>query len=132
MNKAAVNQHLQFTSNIWANNLILPPFEKKENFQICAFGRFPFLYMNMIWSPKRDLKFGIFRKKVQQLKYVRKVITHIPGTLHAIPSGVLNQLAKITSRKPNFNSKIVGSVYPYYANTLREAGLAPTIFPEMG
>ena len=46
------------------------------------------------------------------LHYVGKVSTHAPGTLHTIPSGVLNCLAKLTSRKPNFYSKFVDSVQP--------------------
>ena len=57
---------------------------------------FQFLDMKMSWFPEGDLQFGVFRKKGQYLKYVGKESTHTPGTLRAIPSGVLNRLAKIT------------------------------------
>ena len=58
--------------------------------------------------------------------------THTSGTLHVIPSGFLNRIAKITSCKPYFHSERVDNVYPDHANSLRKAGLAPPIFPAMG
>ena len=64
--------------------------------------------------------------------YVGKESTHTPGTLRAIPSGVFNRLAKITSRKPSLNSEGVDKVYPDKANALFKAGLAPPDFPTMG
>ena len=86
----------------------------------------------MSWSTKGDLQFGIFSKKGQQLKYVGRGITHTPDNPHNIPSGVLNSLENITSRKPNFHSQRVDNVYPDRVNALREAGLAPPIFQAMG
>ena len=58
--------------------------------------------------------------------------TTTPITLCAIPSGVLNHLAKLTSQKPSFHSEGVVEIYPDHANALCKAGLAPTIFPTMG
>ena len=86
----------------------------------------------MRWSPEGGLKFGIFGKKGQQLKYIGKWNTHTPGTLLVIPSGVLNCLAKLTSLKPNFHSKRVYSIYPDHTNALCEAGLEPPISLTMG
>ena len=83
----------------------------------------------MSWSPEGDLQFGVFRNKGQQLKYVGKESTHTPGTLRAIPSGVLNRLAKLTSRKPSIQAEAVDTIYPDHANALRKAGLAPPVFP---
>ena len=65
-------------------------------------------------------------------KYVRKERTHTPGTLRAIPSGVMNHLAKITSQKSSLHSEEVYKVYPDHANALREAGLTPPNFPTIG
>ena len=87
--------------------------------------------MNMKWTPEGELDLSVFRKAVQQLKYVGKESTHTPGTLCAIPSGVLNHLAKLTSRKPSLYSEGVDKVYPYHPNALRKAGLAPPDFPTM-
>ena len=67
-NKAAGNQHLRFTSEIWTNGSNIPPSDKKYNFQTCAAERFHFLDMKMIWSPEGAPQVGIFKKKVHQLK----------------------------------------------------------------
>ena len=66
------------------------------------------------------------------MKYVGKESTHTPVTLRTIPSGVLNRLAKLTSRKPSIRAEAVDTIYPAHANDLRKAGLAPTVFPTMG
>ena len=70
--------------------------------------------------------------KGKQLEYFGKESTHTPGTLRAITSGVLNRLAKITLQKTSFHYEGLDKIYPDHANALREAGLATTIFPEMG
>ena len=51
--------------------------------------------MKMRWTPEGELIFSVFRKAGQKFKYVGKESTHTPGTLRAIPSGVLNRLAEI-------------------------------------
>ena len=94
--------------------------------------KFPFLDTKTIWPPEGELQFGVFRKKGQKQKYVGKESNHTPGTLRAIPSVVLNCLAKLTSRKPSINSEGVDKIYPGHANALRKAGLAPPNFPKMG
>ena len=93
---------------------------------------FPFLDMKMSWFPEGDRQFGVFRNKGQQLKYVGKESTHTHVTLCAIPSGVLNRLAKLTSSKPSIQSEAVDTIHPAHANALRKAGLAPPVFPTMG
>ena len=93
---------------------------------------FPFFDMKTSWSPEGDLQFGVFRKKGQQLKYVGKEITHTPGTLRAIPSGVWNRLAKLTSRNPSIQAEAVDKICPAHENAICKAGLAPPVFPTMG
>ena len=93
---------------------------------------FPFLDMKMSWSPERDLQFGAFRKKGQHLKYVGKESTHTPGTIRAIPSGVLICLSKLTPRKPSIQAEAVDTIYQDHVNALRKAGIARTVFPTMG
>ena len=105
---------------------------KEEQVQIVTNDEFSFLDMKMSWSPEGDLQFGVFRKKGQLLKYVRKESTHTPGTLRAIPSGVLKRLARLTSRNPFIHSESVDKIYPNHANALRKAGLKNPDFPTMG
>ena len=110
-----------------------PPDPEKEDWvQIVAKDEFLFLDMKMSWSPEGDLQLKVFRKKGQQLKYVGKESTHTPGTLRAIPSGVFNRLAKLTSRKPSIQAEAVESINPAHVNALCKAGLAPSVFPTMG
>ena len=49
-----------------------------------------------------------------------------------IPSGVLNRLAKLTSRNPSIHDEVVENMYPDHAKNFRKAGLAPPVFPSMG
>ena len=132
MNTAARNQHLEFTAEIWTDGANPPIPEKEDRCQIVTKDEFHFLDMKMSWSMEGDLQFGVFRKKGQQLKYVGKERTHTPGTLRVIPSGVLNHLAKLTSRKPSIQAKAVDTINPAHANALRKADLAPPVFPTMG
>ena len=89
VNKAAGNKHLQFTAKIRKKEDNYPTPAKEEWVQIVTNNKFPFLDMNMSWSPERGLQFEVFRKKGQELKYVGQESTHTTGTLRVIPSGVL-------------------------------------------
>ena len=88
--------------------------------------------MKMSCSPEGDLQCGVFRKKGKQLNYFRKEINHIPGTLRTIPLGVLDRLAKLTSRKTSIKSEEIEKIYPDHANSLYKAGLVPPNFLTMG
>ena len=64
-NKAAGNQHLQFTAEIWTteDNPTTPA--KEERVQIVTNDEFPFLDMKTSWSSEGDLQFGVFKKTEQ-------------------------------------------------------------------
>ena len=132
VNKAAGNQHVKSTSEICKKEEKPLYPAKEERVQIVKNDVIPFLDMKMSWSPEGELKFGVFRKKGQQLKYSRKESNHTPGTLRAIPLGVLNRLSKLTLRKPSINSEAVDKIYPGHANALHKAGIAPPNFPITG
>ena len=80
----------------------------------------------------RVLAIIILQKKGQQLKYIDKYSTHTPGMLRAMLSGVLQQLAKLTSRTPEAASEQVDAVYLNHVNALCKEGLTPSIFPILG
>ena len=132
VNKAAGNQYLQFTAEIWTTKKNSPIPTKEEIFQILTNNGFPFLDMEMSWSLERYLQLSVFRKRGHQLKYVSREITHTPGTLCAIPSELLNRLAKLTSQKPSLHNEGVYKIYPDHSNALRKAGLAHYNYPKMG
>ena len=108
---AAVKQHLHFTAEIWTEGVNSPTHEKEDRVQFVMNDEFPCLDTKISWSPEGDLQFGVFSKKGQQLKYVGKESTHTPGTLRAIPSGVLNRLAKLTSRNPSIQAEAVENIF---------------------
>ena len=55
VNKAAGNQHLQFTAEIWTTEENPPTLAKEERVQIVTNDEFPSLDMKMSWSPEGDL-----------------------------------------------------------------------------
>ena len=123
--EAAGNQYLQFTVEIWTTEENSPTPAKEERVKIATKDELPVVDIKLISSPEGDQKFGVFRKKGQHLKYVRKESTHTPGSLCAIPLGVLNRLAKLTLKKPSIHSEGIEKILPNHARTLPKAGLAP-------
>ena len=130
VNTAAENRHLQFTTEIWTHkaNFLTP--EKGDLVQIVTNDKFPFLDMKMSWSPEGGLQFGVFKGKGQQLNYADKESTHTPDTLCAIPSGVLNRLAKITSRNPYIHAKVVDKIYPRPSKRSPQGEPSSSCFPK--
>ena len=85
MNRAAGNQHLQFTAERWKTDVNLPLPAKEDKVQVVTNDYFLFIDMKMICPPEKGLQFGVFRNKGKKLNYVGMVSTHTPGTLRAIP-----------------------------------------------
>ena len=85
MEKASGNQHIKLTEEIRTDDMNPSTYDNKYRVNIGAANGLHFLDINTSWSPEGDMKFGTFRKKVNQLKYVRKVSTHTPNTLRAPP-----------------------------------------------
>ena len=55
VNKAAGNQHLQFTAEKWTKEENSPTPENEERVQIVTNKKFPYLDMKMSWSSEGDL-----------------------------------------------------------------------------
>ena len=98
----------------------------------CDERRIPIPWHEMNWTPEGELNFGMLRKSRQKLKYVGEESTYTPGTIRAIPSWVLNRIAKLTSRKTSLHSEVVDKVYPDYVNSLCKAGFTDPDLPIMG
>ena len=80
------NHHLQFTSYMFKNNQNIPPDSKQCKVKIHKSDKFPSLDIRMSWSLEWGLKFGLYRNKGHELKYVRKDNTHTYGMICAILS----------------------------------------------
>ena len=67
INKEAGNLHIHFTAGLWTNGSNILYFEKKDNVKTYVADGFPFMEINMIYSPKWRLQFEIFKRKGKQL-----------------------------------------------------------------
>ena len=104
---------------------------RKKKIPEITINEFPFLDMKLNWNFEENLNFSVYRKENQVLKYLEKGSCHTKATFEAIPSGVFNRLAKLTS-KPNTNGKLrIDEVYPDHTNTLKNAGLFSKTFPTL-
>eukprot|EP00957_Ditylum_brightwellii_P019951 1505832-Ditylum_brightwellii.AAC.1 len=54
----------------------------------------------MSWREDRQLRFNMFNKKNQAIKYVEKGSTHHPCTFKSITSGVYKRVGRLTSKTP--------------------------------
>ena len=66
VDKAAGNQHLQFTAEIRKPNKNPPPQAKEDRVLTVTKDEFPLLDMNMQWIPEGKPNFSVFRKAGQQ------------------------------------------------------------------
>ena len=63
VNRAAGNQHLQFTAEIWTTDETPPLPTKEDRGKVATNAKFPSLDMKTSWSPEGDLQFSVFRGK---------------------------------------------------------------------
>ena len=84
---------------------------------------FPYLDMELFWSPEQELQFQVHLKPNQELKYLNKGSTHTTACFRAIPSGVFGRLAKLTTMTPANANKPLEELYPKHIEVLRKAEL---------
>ena len=58
---------------------------------------FPYLDMELVWSEQGELQFQVYMKPNQQMKYLNKGSAHTHACFKAIPNGVYQRLAKLTT-----------------------------------
>eukprot|EP00957_Ditylum_brightwellii_P060061 4560435-Ditylum_brightwellii.AAC.1 len=85
----------------------------------------------MSWMDDGQLRFNLFNKKKQAIKYVERGSTHQPCTFKSITLGVYTRLGRLTSKTPE-NAKLrINKLYPLYAEALLTADLEPVEFPTL-
>ena len=72
------------------------------------------------WNSDRELEFRVHWKTKQKLNYLNKGITHTNATFGAIPSGIFNRLAKITSRTNKNSQMRIDEKYQGHAKALEK------------
>lgn len=96
---------------------------------------FLYLDMELIWSDKNNLHFQVHLKENQQLKYLNKGSSHTNPCFKAIPKGVCQRLAKLTTVTKENGDKPLNEIYPNHFKALEHAGLieekVPTLREEL-
>ena len=92
---------------------------------------FLFLDLELFWNNSRKLELKVHQKKNQLLKYLNRESTHTKATFKAIPNGVLNRLAKITSGTEENANMSKKERCPDRANALARAGIGMKNFPTL-
>eukprot|EP00957_Ditylum_brightwellii_P137268 10465179-Ditylum_brightwellii.AAC.1 len=76
------------------------------------------------------MRFSVFQKPKQALKYVDRNSTHRPTTFKSIANGVFTRLARLTLKNVANGQDKIDDIYPDHAEALFTADLAlPTDFP---
>jgi hypothetical protein len=130
VNQVTGYEGLVFTVSIWRQGCNDKPTHPKAEIHKCSF--FPFLDMKMSWSEEGELRFGVYLKPGQQLKYLNNNITHPNHCFRAITNkGVFGRLASLTSLKDDSNYKSIKDLYPRHYEALKNAGLTPKYVPTL-
>eukprot|EP00957_Ditylum_brightwellii_P039237 2968684-Ditylum_brightwellii.AAC.1 len=86
----------------------------------------------MSWTDDGQLRFNVFNKKEQGIKYVEKGSTHRPCTFKSITLGVYTRLGRLTSKSPE-NAKLqINKLYLLHMEALLTADLEPVEFLSLG
>lgn len=85
--------------------------------------------MEMYWNENAELKFQVYIKPNQVLKYLNNDSTYLPSVFKAIPSRVLERLGELTSKSKTLEKVRIDKMYPLHCQALKVAGLSPKEFP---
>eukprot|EP00957_Ditylum_brightwellii_P211636 15366403-Ditylum_brightwellii.AAC.1 len=99
--------------------------------KLCKKNAFPFLDMKMMWNAQGFLRFGVFHKDGQAIKYVDCSSCYRPCTFKSIMSGVYLQLGRLTSKMVENGGKRLDKNYPEHAEALLAADMGPIKFPTL-
>ena len=129
MNKLVGGNYLQFTCEVWLDNIVRPAPEispeeaKKNKVAIQNDKTFPYLDMELHWLTKGELQFQVHLKPNQQLKYLNEGSVHAKACIKAIPEGVYRRLAKLTTVTEENQDKTLDEIHPMHFKALSHAGL---------
>eukprot|EP00957_Ditylum_brightwellii_P082250 6254210-Ditylum_brightwellii.AAC.1 len=69
----------------------------EKRLTVIHYHAFPLLDIEMRWDEESgEMRFSVFCKPNQALKYVVKASTHIPTTFKSIVNGVFTRLSRLT------------------------------------
>jgi hypothetical protein len=95
--------------------------------EVVKSAHFSFLDMKMTWLEDGDLRFGVYLKPGQELKYLNSDSSHPPHC-----KGLFGRLASLTSLTEELKYKSIKDLYPlHHKAALESAGLAPKYIPTL-
>eukprot|EP00957_Ditylum_brightwellii_P063851 4845075-Ditylum_brightwellii.AAC.1 len=132
VNELAGGDYLQFTTEFWlphqASTRYSPQQNDKKELGVTVIrdSSFPLLDMRMEWdNENKGMKFSVYRKPKQALKYVERNSTHRPTMFKSIANGVFTRLARRTSKNVANGHDRIDDIYLDHAKALFTADLAP-------
>ena len=140
--QTAVNQivdgdYLTFTCSVWLDQTRreIPENQYDNKVTVETGPAFPYLDMELFWSPDNELQFRVHLKPNQELKYLNKGSVHTGACFRAIPAGVCNRLAKLTTITNDNADLPLDEIYKEHFKQLRHAelikGRVPTLREEL-
>ena len=123
VNELCGDEDLQFTTSIWKPDSKEKKITKyNEVIEIFEYDYFPYLDLQLIWNNKDELKFKVYLKENQKIKYLNSDSTHSKHCIRAIPCGLFKRLAKLTSTTRRKLETTIDDLYPEHTKALKIAG----------
>ena len=98
-------------------------FELKTGITINREEVFPYLDLGLFWNDRGELKFQVYMKENQKLKYLNKGSCHTSSNIKNVAKSVFKRLTKLTSMCARTKEKRIDEIYPQHATALKNAGL---------
>ena len=114
VNTTAGGEYLQYTCVMWLDERVrrLPLTTGNDKVTVDTGPAFPYLEVELFWARNTQLHFRVHLKPNQHLKYLNADSTHTKACLRAIPIGVYQRLAKLTTATPHNRDRTLEELYP--------------------
>jgi hypothetical protein len=119
VNHLADSKFLEFTMEIWGNNK--DDGRKYKAVGITNKNYFPFLDMEMYWSPEGNLQLRVHLNENQVLKYLNRGSMHTNACFAAIPTEGMKRLASLTTRTEESELMRMDELNSAHAKALKKA-----------
>ena len=84
---------------------IRPPRTKLDNVSEITTYTLPYLELEFFWNNENKLELKVHQRANKNIKHINKSITHTNKKFKAIPIGIFNWLAKLTSKSRKFSNE---------------------------
>ena len=112
VNELCETEDISFTAEIWQPSLTSTTIQVNDDITIVQGPCFPYLDMTISWNCRGELRFKVYTKPNQQLKYLNKGSCHTHHCFTAIPRGVFGRLARLTSKTRRNLKTPINELYP--------------------